>query len=190
MKCGCGCKPSGLSFVSEVSTSYLQSIRSRWFATAIHLGLWILLCLVLTHFGGSPPGLHIADSMTPPPANPVPVANMESLFSSDQWPSPQTNFSNPFFTTHFIPIPSPAPPPPTTRKVDVTYQGFYQAGDAVKHIVAKVGDLFVVAVVGAPITTNLFIADASLQSLLLTNQVPQTNLIPLNVKREIEVPIK
>jgi hypothetical protein len=53
-----------------------------------------------------------------------------------------------------------------------------------------VGDLFVVAVIGAPITTNLFVADASLQSLLLTNHVAQTNLLPLNVKKEIEVPIK
>jgi hypothetical protein len=53
-----------------------------------------------------------------------------------------------------------------------------------------VGDLFVAAVAGAPITTNLFVADASMQNLLLTNLNGQTNLILLNSKQQIEVPIK
>jgi hypothetical protein len=171
---------------------FLQTVRSRWVATLVHLGLWGVLVLAISHMGGKTPEFRVIDSMTPPPPNPVPVANMQALFSAAQWPNPQalTNFSNPFFTTHFVPAPSPTPPPPTTRKVDVTYQGFYQAGDSIKHVIAKVGDLFVVAVIGAPLTTNLFVAEASLQSLLLTNHVAQTNLIPLNVKREIEVPIK
>jgi len=171
---------------------FMQTVRSRWFATVVHLGLWGVLLLAVTHMGGKTPEFRVVDSLTPPAPNPVPVATMQSLFSAAQWPSPQTltNLANPFFTTHFVPAPSPTPPPPTTRKVEVTYQGFYQAGDSVKHIVTKVGDLFVVAVIGAPITTNLFVADASLQSLLLTNHVAQTNLLPLNVKKEIEVPIK
>ena len=170
----------------------LQTVRSRWFAIAVHVGLWCVLYLAVTHLGGKTPEFRLADSMTPSVPNPVPVTTMDALFAPSQWPNPRllTNFSNPFFTKYFVPVPSPAPPPPTTRKVEVTYQGFYQAGDDVKHVIAKVGDLFVVAVAGAPITTNLFIADASMQSLLLTNQVSQTNLIPLNVKREIEVPIK
>jgi hypothetical protein len=117
---------------------------------------------------------------------------MTSLFSPAQWLSPPglTNLSSPFLTTHFVPVASPAPPPPTTRKVEVTYQGFYQAGDTIKHVVVKVGDVFVAAVIGAPITTNLFVADASLQNLMLTNHVAQTNLLLLNTKNEIEVPIK
>ena len=107
------------------------------------------------------------------------------LFSRPIGPirKPLPIFANPFFTTHFVPAPSPAPPPPTTRKVEVTYQGFYQAGDTLKHMIVKVGDLFVAAVAGAPITTNLFMADASMQSLLLTNLDGQTNLILLNTKK-------
>jgi len=171
---------------------FLQTIRSRSFATAMHVGLWCVLYLAVTHLGGKTPEFHIADTSTPPPRGPVPVANMQSLFSPAQWPNPQTltNLANPFFTTHFVPVPSPTPPPPTTRKVEVTYQGFYQAGDTVKHVVVKVGDLFVAAVIGAPVTTNLFVADASMQRLMLTNLVSQTNLIPLNAKQVIEVPIK
>jgi hypothetical protein len=158
----------------------------------VHLGLWAILYIALTRLGGTVPEIQLAEATTAPDPNPVPAAAMATLFSSSQWSSLNgvTNLVNPFFTTYFVPPPSPAPPPPTTVKVEVTYQGFYEAGDTVKHIVTKVGELFVVAVIGAPITTNLFIADASLQSLLLTNHVAQTNLVPLNSKREIEVPLK
>jgi hypothetical protein len=117
---------------------------------------------------------------------------MDGLFSSAQWAVPQTatNSLNPFFTSYFVPVPSPAPPAPTTRKIEVTYQGFYQAGDDIKHTVVKVGDTYVVASVGASIATNLFVADANLQNLILTNLNAQTNLLPLNAKKELEIPIK
>ena len=169
-----------------------QILRSRWFAITVHLGLWAILYVAVTRIGGALPDIHLAETTTAPNPNPVPAQAMATLFSSGQWPSLKagSNLANPFFTTYFVPPPSPTPPPPTTVKVEVTYQGFYEAGDTVKHIVTKVGELFVVAVIGAPITTNLFIADASLQSLLLTNHVAQTNLVPLNSKREIEVPLK
>jgi hypothetical protein len=169
-----------------------QIIRSRWFAIMVHLGLWAILYIAVTRLGGTLPDIHLAEVTTAPNPNPVPAAAMATLFSSTQWSNPNgvTNLANPFFTTYFVPPASPTPPPPTTLKVEVTYQGFYEASDTVKHIVAKVGELFVVAVIGAPITTNLFIADASMQSLLLTNHVAGTNLVPLNTKREIEVPLK
>jgi hypothetical protein len=132
---------------------------------------------------------------------------MDGLFSATRWPNPSAlkTIPNPFFTSYFVPVPSPVPPPPTTRKVEVTYQGFYQAGDSVKHAIVKVGErfvaavpgapvttneIFVAAVPGAPVTTNLFIADMSLSSLVLTNPPGATNVIPLSIKKEIEVPIQ
>jgi hypothetical protein len=192
MRFGFGCRRWGLFFASDMNSRLLESIRSRWFATVVHVGLWCVLYLAVTHLGGKTPEFRVADSSTPPAPGPVPVANMESIFSPTHWPNPQelTNVANPFFTTHFVPVPSPVPPPPTTRKVEVTYQGFYQAGDTVKHVIVKVGDAFVAAVAGAPITTNLFVAEASLQNLILTNFGGQTNLILLNAKKEVEVPIK
>ncbi len=165
----------------------LQTIRSRWFAIGAHLCLWCVLYLAVTHLGGKTPDFRIADFSTAPSPGPVPIAKMESLFSSAQWPNPATNTSNPFFTSYFVPI---TPPPATTRKVEVTYQGFYQAGDTFKHAVVKVGESFVVAVIGAPVTTNLFVAEATMQNLMLTNLAAQTNLLLLNAKKEIEVPIK
>jgi hypothetical protein len=171
---------------------FLKTIRSRGFATCVHVALWFVLYLAVANIGGKTPEFHVSDSLTPPARGPVPIATMDSLFSPSQWPSPSgpTNVPSAFFTTHFVPVPSPVPPPPTTIKVEVTYQGFYQAGDTVKHAIVKVGDIFVAGVAGAPITTNLFIAEASLRNLLLTNLVGQTNLIILNSKKELEVPLK
>jgi len=42
---------------------------------------------------------------------------------------------------------------------------------------------------GAHVSTNWFVADASFQALTLTNSTGQTTVLPLNVKKEIEVPI-
>jgi hypothetical protein len=170
----------------------LRTIRGRWFAIGVHVGLWCVLYLAVTHLGGKTPEFHIGDSSMPATAGPVPVSKMESLFSATQWPNPQaaTNGANPFFTTYFVPVPSPPAPPPTTRKVEVTYQGYYQAGDDFKHAVVKLGDLYVVAIVGAQITTNLYVADANMQNMMLTNLATQTNVLLLNAKKEIEVPIK
>jgi hypothetical protein len=47
-----------------------------------------------------------------------------------------------------------------------------------------------VAPIGARIATNLFIADATMQALTLTNLAVQTNILPLNVKQELVVPIQ
>jgi hypothetical protein len=170
----------------------LQAIRSRWFAICVHVVLWCVLYLAVAQLGGTTPEFRVADSSTPPAPGPVPITAMDSLFSPAQWPNPNalTNVPSPFFTTHFVPVPSPVPPPPTTRKVEVTYQGFYQAGDSVKHAIVKVGEAFVAAVAGAPVTTNLFVADASLGNLVLTNFTGETNVILLNMKKEVEVPIK
>jgi hypothetical protein len=171
-------------------TPLMQTMRSRWFAIAVHLGLWCVFYLAVTHLGGKTPQFRVAESGTVPALNPVPVAKMDSLFGADQLPQAQTNMVNPFFTKFFVPAPSPQPPVPTTRKIEVTYQGFYEAGDDMKHAVVKVGGDFVVASIGAPIATNLFVADATLQNLMLTNLTAQTNLLLLNAKKEIEIPIK
>ena len=192
MKCGFGCKPLDLSFANSMIPPLMQRMRSRWFVLGTHLGLWCVLYLAVSHLGGKTPEFRIGDTSVPPSPGPVPTARMDSLFSSAQWTVARkaTNVTSPFFTTYFVPPPSPTPPAPTTRKVDVTYQGYYETGDEIKHVVVKVGESFIVASVGAPVSTNLFVANATLQNLLLTNQLAETNVLTLNAKKEIEVPIK
>src|SRR6185369_2195034 len=192
MKFGFGCRRLVSFSGNDMISPLLQAIRSRWFSVGVHVGLWCVLYVAVTHLGGKTPDFRIADSSTVPSPDPVPVAKMASLFSAGQWPSPEavTNLPNPFFTTHFVPVPSPTPPAPTTRKIEVTYQGFFQTGSDIKHAIVKVGDSFVTAVAGAQITTNLFVAEPMMQKLMLTNLAAQTNLLLLNAKQDIEVPIK
>jgi hypothetical protein len=169
-----------------------QTLRSRWFALGIHAGLWVLLYLTVSNLGGKAPDLRAANSFSVPPQSPVPVAKLETLFAPAEWPkaTADTNSPNLFFTRHFVPPASPVLPPPTTRKLELTYQGFYQTADAPPHAILKVGEAFVSVRLGASVVTNLFVAEATAQNLALTNLAGQTNLLRLNSKKEIEVPIK
>ena len=58
------------------------------------------------------------------------------------------------------------------------------------HAVVKVADAFVDVAVGAPVAADTFVAQVSVESMTLTNLAAQTNLLRLNAKKEIEVPIK
>ena len=169
-----------------------QAVRSRWFAWTIHAALWMLLYLVVSNAGGRAPAFHQSSVASPPPQSVAPIARLGLLFATEQWPKPgaATNNPSPFFTRYFFPVTSPAPPPPTTRKIQVTYLGFYEAGGDPKNAVLKIGDAFVTARLGTPIATNLFVAQATMQTLTLTNLAAQTNLLVLNTNKEIEVPLK
>jgi hypothetical protein len=169
----------------------LHLLRSRWLTWGVHAGLWLLLYLAVIHTGGKTPELLEASASAPQALTVIPVGRIDSLFSPGQWVTPlaHTKGLNPFFTSHFVPPSIPTPPPPTTKKVDATYQGFFQTADNPKQAIVKIGDIFVVTSVGAAVVTNQFIADATMQNLILTNST-QTNTLPLNAKRELEVPIK
>ncbi len=166
-----------------------KALRNRWFVVGVHAGLWFLLYLTLTHLGGKAPDFHEADAVANPPQSPAPVAGLERLFLPGIWPKSlvQTNLLNPFYTTHFV---LPPPPPPTTRKIDVAYQGFSQISEGIKQVGYKLDNVFKIAPIGTQIATELFIADASIQALMLTNVAAQTNIIGLNTNKEIIVPIK
>ena len=166
-----------------------QTLRSRWFTTFIQIGLWMLLAVALIQLGSTSPEYLETTSHTSPAQNPVPVARLEHLF--DVLPgsklSPVLGGTSAFATTYFVP---PAPPPPTTRKVEITYLGFYQTGDDPRRVFLKTDAALLVSAIGGQIATNLFVADASMQTLTLTNSAAQTNVLTLNVKKVVEVPIR
>ncbi len=171
----------------------LQFLRNRWMAAAVHILFWVLLYLAITGFGGKAPAFKETDSFSTPAHSPAPVAKLEHLFDPGVWPktAAATNLLNPFFTRHFIPpTPPPAPPPPTTRKIELTYHGFYQTADGPQHVLVKLGDAFLDRPVGTNLTANLFAVAANGQTLTLTNTAAQTNILTLNTKKEIEVPIE
>jgi hypothetical protein len=170
----------------------MQTLRSSWMVLALHAGLWLLVGVIILRLGGHSPDFHEANANSTAPQATIPVARFDSVFTSSQWPKPfaNSNLDNPFLTRHFIPTAPPPPPPPTTRKIEITYQGYYQAGDNPYDAILKIGDAFVVARIGTTIATNLFVAQATMQTLTLTNFAAQTNVLTVNVKKEIEVPLK
>src|ERR1043165_973712 len=105
-----------------------QTLRSRWVALSIHAGLWLLLYLAVVNLGGKTPDFRAGTNYSPPPQTPAPVAKLTGLFSTALLPkpAPDTNSFDPFFTSYFAP---PALPESTIKKIEITYQGFYQAGD-------------------------------------------------------------
>lgn len=165
-----------------------QTFKSRWFVTVLHAGLWLLLALAVLRLRGTSPHLLETTSHTSPAQTPVPVARLENLFAPELLPNyGDTNSPSPFATRHFIP---PTPLPPTTRKVEVTYQGFYQTGEEAKHVFLQVDSALVVSLVGSRVATDLFIAEATLKTLTLTNAAAQTNVLTVNAKKVLEVPVK
>ncbi|HHY85943.1 MAG TPA: hypothetical protein GYA07_10510 [Verrucomicrobia bacterium] len=165
-----------------------QALKSRGFAVTVHLALWVLLFLGVTRLGGSSPVSGESEKSPARAHDPVTMARLERLFSPDAF-RPQmtaTNAPSPFATRHFMPRHTPA----TTRKLAVTYQGFFQTGDDPRRAIIRLDDKILIARVGDQIITNLFIGEATLQTLTLTNQAAQTNVLTLNTKKDIEVPIQ
>lgn len=173
-------------------TTLIQTLRSRSFAFGVHTALWLLLLLVLVSVGGKAPDFREADSYSSSPASVVPISKLGPLFETSQWPNalPATEGSSSFFTRYFVPPPSPTPPPPTTRKIEVTYQGYYQTSDGPKNAIIKIAENFVVVPVGGTVATNYYVGDATMQTLTLTNSPSGATILLLNAKKEIEVPIK
>jgi hypothetical protein len=166
----------------------LQTLRSRWFAVFVHLCLWVMLYLAAAGIGGKTPDFHESDSFSAPAQSPAPVARLDQLFASDVWPKwpGETNCTSAFYTRHFIPA---LPAPPTVRKFELTYQGFYQSGDNPRQTMIRLGDTFLITPVGGRVISNLFVAEANLQTLTLTNPAATTNILALNQKKVVEVPL-
>lgn len=170
-----------------------DTLRSRGLTWAVHAALWGLLALTALRLGGRTPAFRDNTGSSQPAESPAPVARLTTLFASTSFPKSMvtTNGTNPFYTTYFVPPPSPAPPPPpTTRKLDITYQGYFETQGQPANAIVKMDENFVITSVGRMIAKNLYVAQASMETLLLTNANAQTNLLRLNVKKEIEVPIK
>jgi hypothetical protein len=180
-----------------------EILRSRWFSGCVHAALWLLLLLVFTDIGGKRPQFRErpdpAAAVAPVPVAkleiaPVPVAKLENLFApvGQRKPVVDAGSRNPFDTTYFIPQTAPPPPSPTTRIIALTYQGFYQTGDSPKRAFIRFNDALASVPVGGSVATNLFVASATATNLTLTNRAiaGQSNVLVLNTKKEIEIPIK
>ncbi len=167
-----------------------ETVRSRWFSVSVHAALWLLLLLIVLRLGGTHPRFN---ESRPNPATvvaPAPVARLEHLFvARPATPAASLNLQNPFDTTYFIPHATP-PPAPTTRKIQLTYRGFYQTANQPKHALVLYDNTHISVAVGSSVVTNLFVAQVTATSLTLTNALAQTNVLTLNTRKEIEIPLR
>lgn len=168
-----------------------EILRSRLFSGCVHAGLWLLLLLVITGIGGKRPEFRETRPYSIAVTTPIPVAKLNTLFPSAIRPKPvlAAGSRNPFDTTYFIPQTTP---PPTTRTIELTYLGFYQTGNDPKRALIRFDNALVSVPVGDSVTTNLFVISATATNLSLTNRAiaGQSNILVLNKKQEIKIPIR
>ncbi len=171
-----------------------QTLRNRWVVYGLHGGLWLLLYLVVVNLGGQPPGFQDAATRVPNQQPLPPLTQLAGLFAATNSPTNRfqdVTLMNPFVTRHFVPAPAPAPPPPpTTRKIELTYLGFYQAEGGQQQTMIQLTNSFLVTPIGGKVVSNLFVSTVTMQSLTLTNTLAQTNVLPVNVKKIVEVPLQ
>lgn len=152
----------------------------------------VLLGLSLLHLSQSteaPAGAPTAG----PPATEYPAAAQTRQFF--EWPTrvdwqAMTNNGNPFFTLAIQapPPPKPPPAPPATKKVDVTYRGFFQTSAGVRRAVVLVADKQVLAGVGEKILADYLAAEIALRHLQLTNAAGKAVKLEFAKPQGIEVP--
>lgn len=168
--------------------------NNRSLAVVLSLGLLVLLVVAIGDLGWSLPKPPTRQGPLSPIEEIVPVSKIAAVFSSNAFAQvyPPTNLPSLFYTTRFIPPAVPPPPPSpkaTTRKIEVTYQGFYQVADGPKQAFIKTGDTLFVGPAGARVATAWAVQDFSLRALTLTNNVARTNILEINQKKEFEIPL-
>lgn len=151
----------------------------------------LLLYLVVRDFGTGMPELPRAGAAGVSPATRLPAREFQGLFGTDRVPALQvpTNQLGAFYTLYFQPPPKPQPPPPTTRRVEMTYLGYFEAGGKPRSAIVRLGDAQAIVPVGSNLVANVSVNAIELRTLVLTNTAGVTNWILFNVKTNLEVPI-
>jgi hypothetical protein len=166
-------------------------LGNRVLTLSVHVLLWALLYLTVLGLRGSAPPYRESTAASEPARNLKPVVGLHRLYSAAAPPVPaDTNVMNAFYTRYFMPSPIPAPPSPTTRKIELVYQGFYEAGPGPKQVVVKMGERILISPIGSRLIANLYAAQATITSLVLTNPAAATNMLSLSIGKQIEVPIQ
>lgn len=160
-------------------------------ATAVLLTLLSLTLLRLRHD-------HAADAGAPVPTplpSSHPAAGQTRQFFG--WASnltwlPLTNAGNPFFTLAIRPAPppQPPPPPPATKKVDVTYRGYFQTSAGLRRALVQVADKQVLAGLGEPVVADFTVLAIELRSLALTNKSGGSVSLVFRTNQSLEIPAK
>lgn len=164
--------------------------RDQGLTVMLLLSAAALLFLVVREFGTNLPGTPSA------PTNGVatvrlPTRGFEGIFDPGRFPSLalHSNESGNFYTSHFQPPAAPKPKPPTTRRVDLTYLGFLEAGGGPRRAVVDLAGQQTLVPAGSNLIANLAVGGIELRTLTLTNPEAVSHILQFNVKTNLEVPL-
>ncbi|MBL9137021.1 MAG: hypothetical protein JNK85_14210 [Verrucomicrobiales bacterium] len=169
-----------------------DTVILNWLMIPAIVVLALLLALSLsqlTHRGAVPPD---SRPIGPLPT-PHPAAEQTRQFFA--WPGsvdwrPMTNSGNPFFTLAIQPAPppKPPPPPPKTRKVDVTYRGFFETAAGIRRAVIQVADKQILCGAGEKFLADYVAVDIGLRQLSSTNTAGVALKLDFAKTASVEIP--
>lgn len=167
--------------------------RSYATATAVFAIAGLVLILLLRDVGGELPALPQFVPATAPgnlgPTN----GHLAKMFTPAALATvaPAANLPTPFVTAFFQPPPPPPPPDPKikkTRKVALTYNGFFETSTGEKRAYLLVGGAMAMLPTGAPVISDLMISNIQRLQLTLVRGSTQEVAVPFRGSTEVEVP--
>ncbi len=167
--------------------------KDRGLTWLLLVGVAGLLFVVIRDYSTGMPPFPRGSRSSVPLAASIPVARFPELFTVAQVPrlAAASNQVSVFHTTAFQPAPPPPPPPPpTTRKVALTYLGFFELAEGPRRVVVQVGDSVVVGALGSNVVADLAVSQMEFDSLVLTNREGKTNRLEFKKKQTVEVPVQ
>jgi hypothetical protein len=167
--------------------------RSYLIAAGIFgVGLLVLI-LVMQDLGGRLPDLPRPESAASPAGMGPTNSRVRDLFlpAAIGRVKPATNLPPPFVTTFFQP---PSPPPSAnakhTRKVSISYDGFFQTNAGEKRAYVRVGGAMTLLSPGAPVVSDLMISNIDRLTLTLKRGSTQDVVVPFRGSTEVEIPVE
>jgi hypothetical protein len=153
----------------------------------------VVLMLVLRDLGGDLPALPRFVPSTAGSAVGPTNDRLAQLFAPASLTAlaPITNLAAPFTTAYFQPPPPPPPPDPNikkTKKVTLTYNGFFETNAGEKRAYVGVGSALAMLPLGAPVISDLMLSNIARVQLTLKRAGTQEVVVPFRGSTEVEVP--
>ena len=172
--------------------SLLQTLfRTRWVGTILTGGFLALGLSITLSLGGTLPPRPDLSLRAGRASNLVPIEKAQALFAPEVFKDlPKlTNAPDVFYTTYFQPAPKPKPRPPTTKKVNLTYLGFVEGGSGQREAYIQTDAGLVTGPAGTKLIDHFVVSAITLEALTVQADGGTTNVLPFNVKQELEIPV-
>ena len=162
----------------DIKFAFSTVFNSRWIIPLAGVATLLMLYLMVLELTKGMPKLTVIHPAAARKED-IPLNEIELLAGASYWTGPLEAMST---------LP-PAVPAATTKKVSLTYQGFFETADGLKLAFVKLADSQVIGTNGAPVVVDYVIAEFDLKTITIRNAT-RTNVLNFNIPTEIEVPLK